>query len=614
MAASGSKVLVWDGRRGGAPIVLNDDRIGAIEALALGADARWIAVGGKDGTVWLRDREANDAVRLLGRHVHGPVNSIRFSADGSRLVSAGDDGVAMIWSTDSQATPVPLDAGVAGLRLRDASFSHSGQRIATAGSDHIVRVWQIDGQRTPGIFTELPARRGTGSAHESTIAAVVFDPASEDLLATAGVLDKVIKVWDIRHPIYARTDIPTFHTGPLTALQFGPNEMLVSASEDKTVKVWSAASGKQLANLTGHTGVVTSVALSTDGLRLVSGSADKSVRLWNTLSGAQRASATPNAEGTSNRKRALYSATFSGSLERAVVGGLDEAARTWMWRTGQMARPVKLKGPVWKLTGSSGSNAVTAFAGGVTLQTWDASRDGAQATVAMTLYSKASSFEVHPTDPSRALVGYRNGRAAIVRLDRGTSEHEWTAHAEKPHGEEVLAVAWSADGKWVLTAGSLATKVWDVASLESAAGGAVQPNSQFLQSAITAAALSADSKYAAIGTEDGNVLVWDWQSGRNPLQVTEHSGLKVRALSFSPDGKYLAAGGGDPAVWVWESQTGQLLEQLQGHTDDVAAVAFGSDNRTLLTASYDGSTRVFECQLCGTLTQLLALAQSRLEK
>jgi WD40 repeat protein len=46
------------------------------------------------------------------------------------------------------------------------------------------------------------------------------------------------------------------------------------------VKLWDAATGREKATLDGHTGKVTSVAISRDGKRVVSGSRDNTVKVW----------------------------------------------------------------------------------------------------------------------------------------------------------------------------------------------------------------------------------------------------------------------------------------------------------------------------------------------
>jgi WD40 repeat protein len=53
-----------------------------------------------------------------------------------------------------------------------------------------------------------------------------------------------------------------------------------------TVKLWEVPSGRPLATLQGHTGVVLAVALSADGGLVVSGSNDGTIKLWDPNSGA----------------------------------------------------------------------------------------------------------------------------------------------------------------------------------------------------------------------------------------------------------------------------------------------------------------------------------------
>jgi WD40 repeat protein len=57
--------------------------------------------------------------------------------------------------------------------------------------------------------------------------------------------------------------------------------MLATASEDKTVKLWDVASGRELKSLSGHQSYVTSVSFSLDGKMLATASFDKTVKLWN---------------------------------------------------------------------------------------------------------------------------------------------------------------------------------------------------------------------------------------------------------------------------------------------------------------------------------------------
>ena len=97
---------------------------------------------------------------------------------------------------------------------------------------------------------------------------------------------------------------------------------IASGSQDKTVRVWDAESGVELACLRGHVGEVTSVSFDRSGRRIVSGSADNTVRVWDAESGVELARLRGHDHG-------VTSVSFDQSGRRIVSGSVDGTVRVW---------------------------------------------------------------------------------------------------------------------------------------------------------------------------------------------------------------------------------------------------------------------------------------------
>jgi WD40 repeat protein len=115
------------------------------------------------------------------------------------------------------------------------------------------------------------------------------------------------------------------HDGAVSSATFSPDgTRIVTASEDKTARIWDAANGKPIGEpLTGHEDVVNSAAFSPDGKRIVTASWDKTARIWDAESGK------PIGEPLIGHEGWVLSAAFSPDGKHIVTSSADKTARIW---------------------------------------------------------------------------------------------------------------------------------------------------------------------------------------------------------------------------------------------------------------------------------------------
>jgi len=115
-------------------------------------------------------------------------------------------------------------------------------------------------------------------------------------------------------------------------------------------------------------------------------------------------------------------------------------------------------------------------------------------------------------------------------------------------------------------------------------------------SPTTAVAFSADGKQLVTGSY-GLVTIWDLETGKPLKTITSILGA-VNALRFSPDGQTLAVAGGQPSargeVRLFNVADWKHLATLTGHADVVAGIAFRADGKVLATASFDKTVRTWD--------------------
>jgi WD40 repeat protein len=360
----------------------------------------------------------------------------------------------------------------------------------------------------------------------------------------------------------------------------------VSASADKTLRVWDLDSGACLRTLEGHTGYVRSVALHADARRAVSvgGYEDNTLKVWDLDSGAclrtfEGHTADVNCVALHADGRRVVSA--SGRTLKVWALDCDACLCTLEGHT-HWVESVALH--------ADGRRAVSASRD-CTLKVWDLDSGACLDTLeGHTNY--VYSVVLH-ADGRRAVSASLDGTLKVWDLESGTCLHTLEGHTER-----VTSVALHADGRRAVSASRDGTlKVWDLES--SACLHTLEGHTRIVQSV----ALHADGCRAVSASRDSTLKVWDLDSGVCLRTLEGHTG-EVLSVVLHADGRRAVSAAWDSTLKVWELETDACLHTLEGHTNRVRSVALHADGRRAISASWDDTLKVWDLETGACLRTL----------
>jgi TIR domain/WD domain, G-beta repeat len=290
----------------------------------------------------------------------------------------------------------------------------------------------------------------------------------------------------------------TGHSGPVTAVAWSPDgRWIATGSQDRTVRLWSAATGAEVRVLTGSGHAVLSVAWSPDG-RLATAGADRNVRLWDPVTGAELRALTGHTDW-------VRSVSWSLDARELASAGSDATVRIWDPDSGELRETLVGHGSM-----------VTAVAWTPEGRLASAGEDG---TVRFWVWGQISGREVSSLPP-RAYALWAldfssvDDRLAYSGEDGTVSVVPWPGYGAAVdrlgHDGPVGSVAWAP------TDGRLATASWD-----------------------------------------GTVRIWD--EGPAPTsRVLAGPDGPVNGVAWSPDGRRLATAHADHTARLWSVLGGPL--------------------------------------------------------
>jgi WD40 repeat protein/serine/threonine protein kinase len=266
-AGEDGKVRVWSVATGQATSLEGHE--GPVVRAVFSPDGQLVASAGKDGTVRIWDLEGHEIWAFGGRAPGS--TSLQFSPDGRLVAAPGLDGAVLV---------LDVDAGTArALRgkpgeVTAAVFSPDGAEIAAPRTDGAIEVWSLE-----------KGEARTLAGHTLAALSAAFSPDGKTL--ATGATDHTIRLWDLATGDHRKIDSGG---GGASQIVFSADGRTLFTRDyyETRVRLWDVATGRAYPSLTGHQDFVNRFSLSPDGRRLVTASGDRTVRLWDLASGESR--------------------------------------------------------------------------------------------------------------------------------------------------------------------------------------------------------------------------------------------------------------------------------------------------------------------------------------
>ncbi len=368
--------------------------------------------------------------------------------------------------------------------------------------------------------------------HMAMINRIAFTPDGRQLVSASD--DKTIRVWDLASGKTVRTirgESALGDAGKVYAMALSPDGKWLAAGGylhetdyplRHAIRLYEFGSGKLVALLKGHTNVVMGLTFSPDGSRLISGDGDGTAIIWDTgsLSGAGtgiRAGAGGTEPKVLHRleghKADIYAVGFSPDGGRAVTGSYDHDLRLWRVADGKEIARMTGHGDKVRSLAVAPDGTIASGDWSGEIRLWDA-RDGRFLRVLARQGTVTGSFSFSPD--GKLLLSGTGGTANFhVFMWNIASGKEIVTYAS--HDNIVLATAFSPDGRWAATGGGNNEEIhlWDPHTGKPRLG----PDGKPLRLAgqgqtVWAAGFSADGRRIGWGNSGG----WDNPMDRGPLE------------------------------------------------------------------------------------------------
>ena len=543
--------------------------------VAVSPDGKLLATAGENGTLVLFDIENGELVKRLEGH-QGDVWAVVFHPQNQWLASAGDDSRIIIWSLEGEK----LQEWQAPGKVNALAVSPDGSLLASGGDDNNITLWNVDTGEQVRTITQY---------HRYPIISdgLAFNSTGKILVSAS--YDNIVGLWDVN----TGDALKILGRKPTYGIALSPDDKIlaISDSSDNNIRLWNIEMAPKEVSiwdlgkitnfyvssiLRGHQNRVFDLSFVEKGHYLVSASADKTLRVWDTKTGIttgvlQGHSAA--ATGIASYKGQIFSASKDGTVRRWTLDFPHQKVVDLPFKASSTA------------IAPDGNIVAVGF------------EDGALRLYSLPDAKLLSEYgEAHSLHVTRLMFNTEGNLLASASLDN--TAKLWQVQENKlqapqtftGHKRAVHAVAFSPDSK------TLATASYDGQIVLFTVG--TEQKQFFKAHEGNVASVVFDNngtRLLSSGIEDFILRLWNLNT--NPptlLQEFPKADDQLTWATLSPDNQKVASVGRDHIVHIYATQNGQEQYRLAGHESAIYRAIFSPDSQQLATVSADATVKMWD--------------------
>lgn len=250
----------------------------SVHSVAISADKKTVVSGSDDGTMRVWNAATGELIRTVKdsasqRNTATKVQSVSISQDGQKFVSGGDDRTVKIWQLDTGKLLQKLHGH--SHKVEVVAIAPDNQKILSGSDDGTIKIWQLE---TGELIRTIHGYFG---------AIYALDISANGQTIVSGHGQKQIKIWQLETGELVRTLYGNF--GAVYAVAISPDSKTVATADflgdslghqTVAIQLWDIVTGELIHTLPEYSNRILALCFSPDGKTLISASEDKTIKIW----------------------------------------------------------------------------------------------------------------------------------------------------------------------------------------------------------------------------------------------------------------------------------------------------------------------------------------------